>query len=630
MANEAEMCEYGIEFLKRQVWIAARNGQADRIVELLWKVDRNDVNEILNNHTEEDEQSTTPLIIAACKGHEEVVDILLIFCVDIEQKGTIVAADNYTFHGATALWCAACWGHYNIVKILVRNGANVNNPTETGSKPLGSACFYNKFKIVQYLVEHGADINNATYIIKDTSLINACSEGYYDMVQYLLEKGADPECATSEGKTALHEAACSGHLAISKLLVETGLTMTKDNDGLTPLMMAAVNGKSDMVEYLSTLPECSREDRIDALELLGTSFLFKTNSNISKAYRFFKKAMQERFEDPDEIIQKNCVPMTSIIIGTAECISLHELEEIRDDELALSIEALAIQERILGPSNVQLHDQIFHIGNVLADMDDFDKCIDLWLYGSDLKQKHDKGVDVIRFPQLFAVMFHGGIKIKFSSLLESFKNAATEVTLGKKRIQNGNTSFRMYYKTDILACIDLVGIMLLTYTSKEDENQLYRAVYGFIRQKPHLRNGFTPLHMCCDSVTNDNNIDVKNVILFPNILLCKTLVACGANVNAQDRHNDTPLHVIAKCRVSDFDILREIITCLIENGAHFDARNKDGKTAVDVASTGTAKGIIKAHTKLSLKCLSATAIKKHKLKYQYVIPASLYEFVELH
>ena len=45
-------------------------------------------------------------------------------------------------------------------------------------------------------------------------------------------------------------------------------------------------------------------------------------------------------EDTDEIISKRFVLMTSILMDTAECISLYELEEYRDDELALSIEAL--------------------------------------------------------------------------------------------------------------------------------------------------------------------------------------------------------------------------------------------------------------------------------------------------
>ena len=340
-----DIYQHKIEFLKRGVWIAARDGQADRIVDLLLNVDgENVVNEVLNYHKEEKEHNTAPLIIAVCKGNEEVVDVLLIFGVDIEHKGTIVY-DNDTYPGVTALWCAALFGYYNIVKILVRNGANVNNPTEHGSKPLGPACFYDRLKIAQYLVENGADVNNATNDTKNTSLIEACGEGHYGMVQYLLEQGADPDCLTTDGRTAIHESACGGHLAISKLLDK----MTKDNDGLTPLTMAALNGKVGMVEYLSTLPECSREDRIDAMELLGTSFLFKSNADIFKSSHCFETAMQERYNDPNEKIPKRLVPVPSILVFTEkeECKTLYELQEIRENELALCIEALTIRERVL-------------------------------------------------------------------------------------------------------------------------------------------------------------------------------------------------------------------------------------------------------------------------------------------
>ena len=165
------------------------------------------------------------------------------------------------------------------MKILVVNGANADNPTETGSTPLKPACYDGRFKIVKYLVDQRADVNTVNYQ-KHTCLMTACHAGHYEVVQYLLEKGADPERKSITSETALHYSAWSGHFAISKLLAETGITMTKNNDGITPLMKAALNSKTDMVEYLSSLPECGREDRIDALELLGTSFLFKRNSDI--------------------------------------------------------------------------------------------------------------------------------------------------------------------------------------------------------------------------------------------------------------------------------------------------------------------------------------------------------------
>ena len=75
---------------------------------------------------------------------------------------------------------------------------------------------------------------------------------------------------------------------------------------------------------LESLPECQREDQINALELLGTAFLFKEKSSISEAYHYFEKALQERYH-----CKKRLVSMTSLITRTAECQTLNELKKLR-------------------------------------------------------------------------------------------------------------------------------------------------------------------------------------------------------------------------------------------------------------------------------------------------------------
>ena len=47
-------------------------------------------------------------------------------------------------------------GHLEIVRLLVKSGANVNSTTKTNSTPLRAACFDGHFEIVKYLVEHNA------------------------------------------------------------------------------------------------------------------------------------------------------------------------------------------------------------------------------------------------------------------------------------------------------------------------------------------------------------------------------------------------------------------------------------------------------------------------------------------
>jgi len=97
---------------------------------------------------------------------------LWFFESDLEQKGIYEVVDDKTSHCVSPLWCAAVCGRLNIVKCLVKHGANVNSVSDTGSTPVRSACFMTHFDIVQYLVEHtGADIGISNYNGKTMPLI---------------------------------------------------------------------------------------------------------------------------------------------------------------------------------------------------------------------------------------------------------------------------------------------------------------------------------------------------------------------------------------------------------------------------------------------------------------------------
>ena len=289
-------------------------------------MDKDSVVKLLHYRTMEEGESLTALIKAAKNGQRDLVHALLdISNVDIEQTGT-VKVDHETINGATALWTAVCYGHFDIVKLLIKFAANVNHTTDSGSTPLRVACYNGSLTFVDYLMEHDADCNIANSN-QQTCLMLACQKRYYDIVQYLVEKGADTKCKDKIGSTALHFSAALGQFAITKLLIEKGSMMTKDNKGLTPLMVAASNGKVEIVEYLSPLSECSREENIDVLELLGASFLLKTDFDILKVYQYFEQAMQERYKDPDEIIFKRHASQALTIINIVECKTLDDLQK---------------------------------------------------------------------------------------------------------------------------------------------------------------------------------------------------------------------------------------------------------------------------------------------------------------
>uniref|UniRef100_A0A3Q3KDH2 Uncharacterized protein n=1 Tax=Monopterus albus TaxID=43700 RepID=A0A3Q3KDH2_MONAL len=155
-----------------------------------------------------------------------------------------------------------------VVKTLLKHGASVNNATLTNSTPLRAACFDGHLEIVRYLVEHRADMEVANRH-GHTCLMISCYKGHKEIAKFLLDRGADVNRKSVKGNTALHDCAESGSLDIMKMLLKCNARMERDGYGMTPLLAASVTGHTNIVEYLAHQPRTSREECIDALELLG-------------------------------------------------------------------------------------------------------------------------------------------------------------------------------------------------------------------------------------------------------------------------------------------------------------------------------------------------------------------------
>ena len=64
--------------------------------------------------------------------------------------------------------------------------------------------------------------------------------------------------------------------------------------GMTPLLAAAVTGHIHIVEYLIANADLvSRQERIDALELLGATFVDKKRDMLG-SFKLWKRAMEDR------------------------------------------------------------------------------------------------------------------------------------------------------------------------------------------------------------------------------------------------------------------------------------------------------------------------------------------------
>lgn len=143
--------------------------------------------------------SSTPLMGAASEGQLSVVRMLLDKGADVN----LVQED-----GETALMYAAAGGHLDVVEVLLDAGADINVAAKTMCiTALHGAALKGHAAVVKALLAKGAKINAKDGGI--TPLMFAARQGHSDAIMVLLAAGADVNAVSSNGSTALMDAAVS-------------------------------------------------------------------------------------------------------------------------------------------------------------------------------------------------------------------------------------------------------------------------------------------------------------------------------------------------------------------------------------------------------------------------------------
>ena len=148
---------------------------------------------------------------AAIRGDINKLRELLVAGVDPNMKDQT---------GITPLMLAAQKGHKEIVEYLITQGADINAKTKTGFTALFNPCFQGNIELATLLISHGADVN-----VKDDSnpLIGyAVLKGDKEIVELLLSNGADPYATDDCGLTALNIATTRGFKEIAQLIESYG------------------------------------------------------------------------------------------------------------------------------------------------------------------------------------------------------------------------------------------------------------------------------------------------------------------------------------------------------------------------------------------------------------------------
>ncbi|KAK3090273.1 hypothetical protein FSP39_010553 [Pinctada imbricata] len=225
---------------------------------------------------QKDNEGNTALHLAIQNNQPETVEYLLKIGCDVNEHNNLNLAP---------LHVAAVTGNVVIAQSLLASGATVDVRDTDFMTPIHRAALYDKTNVLEKLMDCGGNINAKTRS-QMTALLVAVWKGHIQTVQFLLDNGAQITETDSKMKTALHFAVESGrndillillkhgdqHLlksldyadqtvlhyaaklgdTIIKTLIQHGSeSNARDQDGNTPLHIAAMNCRNDAIEALT-------------------------------------------------------------------------------------------------------------------------------------------------------------------------------------------------------------------------------------------------------------------------------------------------------------------------------------------------------------------------------------------
>ncbi|WP_371376279.1 ankyrin repeat domain-containing protein [Thalassotalea aquiviva] len=180
--------------------------------------------------------------------------------------------DEILMSNPTALWQAAATGRMEFVRVLIDKGANIN-VKHNGVPAIVIATHNRHFDVVKLLVEKGADID-ASNGFGSTSLHFAVAKGLtLGDISWLLDSGANIDKVENQSgntSTPLTIAITTNRSEIAKELVSRGASIEIPSS-FSPILRAAQYGELELVKYLlskgADLNDIGADENINGLSI---------------------------------------------------------------------------------------------------------------------------------------------------------------------------------------------------------------------------------------------------------------------------------------------------------------------------------------------------------------------------
>lgn len=165
--------------------------------------------------------------------------------IDVNEK-----AGGHRAH-RTALHRAAGYGHLEVVKVLLKTGADPAKCSSARRTPLHEACTGGHKRVVEQLLKHITDID-VVDSNGQTAAHLAAYHGEGECLKALISSGSNAALEDKLGRSPAHLAAMKNHPRALRCLLESDVELNcVDDQGRTPAHYAATAGGLDSLKVLA-------------------------------------------------------------------------------------------------------------------------------------------------------------------------------------------------------------------------------------------------------------------------------------------------------------------------------------------------------------------------------------------
>lgn len=488
----------------------------------------------------------------------------------------------------TPLLVAIFAGHLDVVKELIKAGADVNKGNSRKETPLMFASKNGQLKIVKTLLSAGADVNAKSASYSDstgprsyTALYFASKGGHLSIVKTLLAAGAKVNISGTESPLAA--AASGGYLEIVKELQKAGaatstVTHNRGCSGNDALAQAVGSGNVEVVKALIAGGANVNGAGCDHTPILKHA-IFSKNIEIIKV--LVKAGADVNRKSTDGVTGKNCSAMElAYEIGNQEIIKILQGAGGKVDpkntsallEASAHGQVEAVKELIAAGVDV----------NIQAApprwLGSMGKC-EVPMYSMTGQTALQKAAENGRL-EIVKILLAAGAEI-------DMKNAIGETAL----MLAGRWGQVAIAKELLKAGADAnaqnnCGDTALTIAKKAHQEAIVKILPNTGTQNPSQAQTQTSgdvvsiIQISPDGPTPKDNMDLIRASAKNDVEKVKSLLAAGADVNAATERSEVTALMYASSKGHV-----ETIRALIAAHAQLEQRNKYGHTALMYAST---------------------------------------------